>query len=292
MLPLLNEISRGTWAMSPEGLNFWTPLIEKMMRGEKFDITKSTTALLSVIDPNGNRLSPDNNGSFNPPKGSVAVVNIEGALIKYSDYCSAGAIDIVAALQAADDNPNIIGTVAYFNGPGGSVSAISPFVDFSTTKKKPIVGLYDQACSAHLYAMLAVSDYIMAENDLSSVIGSVGIVATLINDTKALEMKGIVVHQVYPDESANKNEAFILALDGKYDMLKKEVLSPMAIKFQDYVKLKRPNLKNENGVLTGNTFSADQALQLKLIDGIGNLQAAIAVVKIKSETNSLYKKQF
>lgn len=290
MLPLLNEISRGTWAISQEGLSFWQPIVEKMMKGEKFDFAKSTSALLSVIDRRGTMLTPDKNGSFNPPAGSVAVVNIQGALIKYSDYCAVGALDIVAALKQADDHPNIIGTVAYFDGPGGAVSAISPFVDFSTTKKKPIVGLYENACSAHLYAMLAVSDYIMAENDLSATIGSVGIVATLVNNTKQLADKGIVVHEIYPDESSTKNEAFKLALDGKYDMIKKDILSPLAIKFQDFVKLKRPNLKIENGVLTGSTFSADQAKKLNLIDGIGNLNAAIAVVKLKSETNSLYKK--
>jgi len=289
-MSLFNDISQGTWMMSFDALASYSRIASKIINGESFNFVKNTKSLLSVYDNNGKIVQPERNGSINAPKNSVAVIKIEGVLIKESDYCTQGAVDIVKELEAANNNPNIIAIVAYFDGPGGSVSAIPPFIDFAQYKKKPIVGLYDQCCSAHLYAMLSISDHVMAENSLSATIGSVGVLLSFVDDRKFLEEKGYVFHEIYPEESKNKNKSFLLALEGKYDMIKKEMLSPLAIQFQNAVKAARPNLIEKEGVLTGATFYTDKALELKLIDGVGNLQQAINVARMMSEMKPLYKK--
>lgn len=288
--PLVQELSRGLWAMSFEGLNFWGPIAHKILTRENVENDFQPKAILSVFDSKGQAVSLNEDGAINAPKGSVAVVVIKGALIKEGDWCSYGAVEIVNALIAADNNPNIIGTVAYFDGPGGAVSAIPPFVAFGKTKKKPIVGLYDQCCSAHLYAMYSMCDYVMAENDISAQIGSCGIVLSFADNREYLEKMGYKFHEIYPEESKDKNQAFALALEGKYDLIKKEMLSPLAIKFQEAVKTARPNLKlNEPGVITGKTFFTDHAIDIGLTDSVGTLTDAIERVKIMSEMNSLYK---
>jgi protease-4 len=45
------------------------------------------------------------------PKGSVAIIDMVGPVMKYGDMCTYGAEEIVAALYAADRNHNIIGTI-------------------------------------------------------------------------------------------------------------------------------------------------------------------------------------
>src|SRR5690606_31383146 len=125
--PLLNEIAKGVWAMSFDGLTAWAPIASKLMAGEKVVIESPKAdpgmSLMNVIDNTGRRVMPDENGQFNAPKGSVAIINISDVLIKYGDWCIYGALEIVERLYAADRNPNIVGTVAYFDGPGGAVSA-------------------------------------------------------------------------------------------------------------------------------------------------------------------------
>ena len=288
--PLLQDLSRGLWAMSFEGLNFWGPLAHKLLSGETIDAPLEPKSLLSVFDAKGNPVARNEDGDIAAPKGSVAVINIKGALIKEGDWCTYGALEIVDALLAADRNPNIIGTVAYFDGPGGAVSAVAPFQAFAKVKTKPIIGLYDQCCSAHLWAMLAISDHVMAENDISAIIGSCGVVLSFVDNRQYLEKLGYKFHEIYPEESKAKNEAFTLALEGKYDLIKKEMLSPLAIKFQDAVKTARPNLKlDEPGVITGKTFFTDHAIEIGLTDSKGTLTDAIERVKIMSEMKSLYK---
>lgn len=284
---LLYELSRGVWAMSIEGLQFWGPIANKIMTGEPFTLNpdKEVKSLISYVDENGDAVRRKEDGTMQVPPGSIAIVDMIGAMIKYGDWCTYGSLEIVEALKAADNNPNIIGTVLNIDGPGGSVSAISPFVDFGLTKKKPVVGLYDQCCSAHLYSMLSCVDHVMASNNISATIGSVGVVLSWADNKKMLEKLGWEFHEVYPDESETKNEAFRLAMEGKYDLIKKEMLSPLAVNFQEAVKKARPMLDlKEPGVITGKTFFADKALEIGFIDSIGSLKQAMQLVTILSET--------
>ena len=283
------DIQRGLWAISPEALSVFGPIAYEIISGkrtaENIDKPKSC---LSFVDAKLNPIRADKDGSVNITEGSVAVVEMIGPLMKYGDWCSYGANDIVLALEIADNHPNVIGTILKVDGPGGSVSSVGPFVEFGKRKQKPIVGLYDQACSAHLWTMLAVSDHVMADNNISSLIGSIGVVLSWADNHKYLESIGYEFHEVYPEESKHKNEAARLAMEGKYDLIKKEMLSPMAIQFQEFVKSKRPNLNTkETGVLTGKTFGADKALELGFIDAIGSFREAKQMVEILAELKSV-----
>lgn len=279
------ELQRGAWAISPGALELFGPLAYKIVTGTNdFSEIDKTESCLSFYDSNFNRLRADENGFTDVPEGSVAVVEMIGPLLKYGDWCTYGADDIIQALEYADNHPNIVGTVLKVDGPGGSVGAVGPFIEFGKRKKKPIVALYDQACSAHLWTMLAICDYIMAENNISSLIGSIGVVLHWIDNRKYLESIGYEFHEVYPEESKHKNEATRLAMEGKYDMIKKEMLSPLAIQFQNFVVEKRPKLNTkEVGVLTGKTFGADKALELGFIDAIGSFREARMMVEMLSE---------
>ena len=286
----LNDVAKGLWGMTIEGLSFYGPMARKIMAGETIDFKPNVSAVMDVFDDKGRKIQANDNGSYDAPPGSVALINVIGVLMKYGDWCSYGSQEIAAALKAADNNPNIVGTVAYFDGPGGAVSSIAPLVDFGLTRKKPVVGLYDQCCSALAYGMYSFCDFVMAENDISAMIGSFGVIFSMVDNRKYLKDQGIEILDVYPDESEAKNEPFRLLLEGKPEMIKQEMLSPLAIKFQNQVKAARPSLKlDEPGVLTGKTFYTDHAIDINLIDSKGNLSQAMDMVRILSEQKSLYK---
>lgn len=281
----LMDVARGEWLISFEGISTYAPIAHKLLTGEAVDLQVNNKAILNVVDQDGRQIARDKNGEMKIPNGSVAIIDMIGPIMKYGDLCTYGAEEIVQALYYADRHPSIIGTVFNQDGPGGAVSAAAPFVDFGNNKKKPVAGLADQSCSLHFWALNAVSDIKLASNNISAVFGSVGIVSHYVDNRKYLEKLGYVFHEIYPEESKHKNEAFKLAMEGKYDMIKKEHLSPLAIKFQDFIRSKSPNLKEETGVLTGRTFGADEAFRLGMIDGIGNLDHAINMVHVMSESN-------
>lgn len=282
---ILMDLVRAEWLMSFQGITSYAPIAHKIITGEKVDVAPKTSSLMNVVDHNGKRITPDSNGLINAPKGSVAIIDMIGPVMKYGDMCTYGADEIVNAMTLADNNPNIIGTVFNEDGPGGGVSAIGPFMQFGKTKKKPVVSIADQCCSLHYWAMCAVSDYKMADNNVSAQFGSVGVVTSFADNRKYLETLGYVFHDIYPPESEHKNLSFRLALEGKYEMITEEMLSPIAKKFQAAVRAACPNLKEEVGVLTGKTFGADKALEYGMIDAIGSIDQAIQRLHIMSETN-------
>ena len=282
---LLMDLNRGHWAMSMEGILAFMPMAHKIMMGENVPIIEKTHSLMNVVDQNGKSVRPDSTGAINAPKGSVAIIDMVGPVMKYGDMCSYGAEEIVGALYAADRNPNIVGIVFKEDGPGGGVNAIGPFMQFAKDKTKPVVAIADQCASLHYWAMCAVADHKMADNTVSAAFGSVGVVCSFADNRKHLESLGYVFHDIYPKESEHKNLAFKLALEGKYDMIKDEDLSPLAIQFQNAVRAACPNLKEEVGVLTGKTFGAEKALEYGMIDSIGSLDQAINKIHLMSELN-------
>jgi protease-4 len=281
----LMDIANAQWLMSRQGIDTYAGVFHKIITGQDVNFEKSTKSILTVVDDNGKRVSPGSNGLLDVPKGSVAIVDMIGPVLKYGDWWNYGALEIVAALQAADNNPNIIGTVFNVDSPGGAVSAIGPFIEFGKTKKKPVVAIVDQCASLGFWAACTVADHKMASNTISASIGSVGVVLSYIDTRKYLETLGYVFHEVYPDESEHKNESWTLMMQGKYDLIKKEMLSPLALKFQEAIRAACPNLKEEIGVLTGKTFGAEKALEYGMIDAIGSIDQAIQRLHVMSETN-------
>ncbi|WP_116787635.1 hypothetical protein [Flavobacterium psychrotrophum] len=301
---LLMDIARGEWLMSFEGLKVYAPIAHQIMMGQTVAVDKQNIVqkffkesispgtaleingrLLTVLDKTGSALPTNEDGQYEKvPKGSVAVVNMVGAAVKYGDWCTYGSEEIAGALRAADDNPNIRFTIFVIDGPGGAVSAIGPLLEFKKSKKKPVIGLADQCCSLHFWALVAVCDHKLADNDVSALFGSVGVVCNFMDNREFLESLGYKFHEIYPEESKHKNEAFRLALEGNYDMIKEEHLSPLARKFQGAVVAGCPKLKqNVVGVLTGKTFGADLALEYGMIDGIGGMGKALEMGEILSE---------
>ncbi len=283
--PLLMDVARGEWLMSLDGISAYAGIAHKLLSGESVELDTQPKAIMNIIDDNGNKVEPNKDGLVQAPKGSVAIVDMIGPVMKYGDWCTYGADEIVRALYQADRNPNIIGTVLNQDGPGGAVNAIGPFIDFGKNKTKRVIGLADQSASLHFWVLNAICDHKMADNNISALFGSVGIVANYADNRKYLESLGYVFHEIYPDESKHKNEAFRLAMEGKYDMIKTEHLSPIALHFQDGVRKGSPNLIEEVGVLTGKTFGADLALKYGMIDSIGSMDKAINMLHITSESN-------
>lgn len=287
---VLNEILTGQWLISYSGLlqlgHLFTNLDPKAETDSK---EKDRSAqLLSFYDKDYNAIRPGNSSEI--PEGSIAVVNIVGPMTKYSSWWMLGANEIIYQLDFLNNVSNVAAIVVYVDGPGGSVAAIPAFIDFAKRKKKPIVALCDASLSLHRWIPDAIADYQMAENNICARFGSVGVVSSWMDAKKYYEEMGVKVHEVYPDESAHKNEIWRAIQDdeekGK-QMLKTMHLSPMAQKFQEAVRAAHPNLKEEEGVLTGRTFGTDDAIRIGMINKQGNMMEAMQVAKALAEAYSI-----
>lgn len=285
---IITEIIHGQWLMSQQGLLRFREIMESFKNGQpqiKEEDRKSK--MLSIYNEDLQRINPRDTSEI--PEGSIGVVNCIGVLMKYGSWWTWGADEIVYQLDFLNNLQNVTAIILVVDGPGGSVAALPPFMDFAKRKRKPIVGWCDASLSLHRAIPDVVCDYQLAQNDFCAKFGSVGVVSSWRDFSKYHEDLGIVDHEVYADESSHKNEIWRkLKEDEKAgkQMLKDRELSPMALQFQDIVKKAHPNLIQEEGVLSGRVFGADEAIRLNMINGKGSLEDAMRIAKGFAEVYS------
>ncbi len=286
--PVLQDVYKGEWLLDAHSILSYAPILSKILAGEEVIFENSQASILTIQDSKGRFVPKDEDGYFEEiPKGSVAHVYMIGPVIKRGDICTYGADEIVSALRFANLHENIKGIIFHIDGPGGSVAAIGPFLQFAKEKRKPVIGLIDSAYSLHYWTAVAVCDRIYADNDVSAGVGSVGVVLSFVDTRPVMEERGYKFHDIYPEESKHKNEAFNLAREGKYDQIKEEMLAPTARKFQAAVKSGRPGLIEVTGVLTGKTFRVDEGLKYKMLDGVKSIEECIQMIDLVAEQKSL-----
>lgn len=218
--------------------------------------------------------------SFNDaPKESTAIIPLKGSMLKYGTWCTYGTEEVAAIINSAALHQNINSIVLDIDSGGGSVDSVAPIIQaiqFAQSKGKPVVASVDMACSAAYWAA-SQCDSIIADNNISSLVGSIGVMMSFWDVKGYYEEQGYKLHVIYAPESENKNEAFEKALLGEYDLIKAEELSPLAISFQNAIKENRSGklVMKTPGLLNGKVYLAEKAKEVGLIDEIGNRSTAI-----------------
>ena len=233
------------------------------------------------------------------PEGSVAMIPLKNVMIKHGTMCEYGTEEIAAAMLQAAGSKNIDAILLDIDSGGGSVDSIPPMLNaidkIHNMYDKPVVAWAD-LCASAAYYVAAHCDRIIAGNSLSSEFGSIGVMMQFADMVPYYEKEGIKFHKIYAPESNYKNMPFELALQGKYDMIQEEELSPLARTFQEAVKRNRKKLNLEvDGLLNGRMFYAsngrDNSLDAKavgLIDEIGSLERAIMIAQSLAEMKKLF----
>ena len=278
---IINEIINGQWLLSHQGLMEFRHLMESLKNGQPQAYEENRKDnMLSFYNEDFQRINARDVSEI--PEGAIAVIHCIGLLMKYGSWYTWGADEIVYQLDYANTMRNVAAIILVIDGPGGSVAALPPFMEFAKRKRKPIVGWCDTSLSLHRAIPDVVCDYQIAQNDFCAKFGSVGVVSSWQDLTQYYENLGIKMQEVYADESSHKSEIWRKLQEdeaaGK-QLMKDRDLSPMAVKFQNIVKAAHPNLIEEEGVLTGRVFGADDAIRLNMINGKGSLQDAMKIAK-------------
>lgn len=275
---VLTEILRHAWMMDLRAVNGFLPVVANWLNGN--DVTFEDRGRLQIKAAMAGTFTPDDIDDLNDvPENTVAIVPMKGELLKYDDLCSYGTSSIAGLVKTAAMNKNIVALVLDVDSPGGSVNAIPPMLEairFAKQMKKPVIVHGDLVASAAMYVS-AFADYIVADNELSSEFGSIGVMVQFADYTDFWEKQGVKLHTVYAPESTHKNLEFEKAVKGDYEPLQKNILSPLAVQFQEAVKGARGRKLNlmTDGLLNGKMFFGGDAVKAGLADGIGSLYKAV-----------------
>lgn len=208
------------------------------------------------------------------PKGSVAVIEMVGAVVKYG-FCGGGTADMKDFVKRADNHQNISSIVFKIDSPGGSVAGTLELAEALRTAKKPTIAFVDDLAASAGYWIASAADEVIANNK-TAVVGSIGVVAAWADLTPAYEKEGVVFHRVFASTSPDKQKVYLEANKGKYDKLIAE-LDRYHAEFIASVERNRSGKlgANKADIMTGKTYFADDALSFGMIDGIDTFDNVI-----------------
>ncbi|MCH8490023.1 MAG: S49 family peptidase [Oceanicaulis sp.] len=266
-------MKREPWMVAPDFEKAYLQHLIALATAETSGEEKTPQSYYKVIDANGNRYFSGDNY-----KNGVAIIEVIGPMIKYGNWWYYGANEWSFFIQKAMQDPNIAGVVIVMDTGGGQVSSLNALDQALEGRTKPVLTLADNALSAG-YWLAASTDHIMANDTLSGEFGSIGVLMSWMSYEKYFEKMGIEEVAVYSDLSSDKNKIWMEAQKGNYKLLKEKVLNPLAETFRNHVTTKRTGIDpSAKGVLTGDTFGAEKALDLGMVDSIGNMSKAVKTV--------------
>lgn len=296
---LTSQLVRGSWFIEPNYGQAGLIEVANLLNPNR-DFSSLNTDILSVTNPYSLIAATTDDdevtsGYDSLPKGSIALFQMSGTLLKYGTLCSYGTEEIGEMMVAAANHENIDGMLLIGDSGGGAVNSVAPVRrGFNAFKQlgKATGALMDTACSAMYYG-ISQADFIMASNDISAVFGSWGVAFNYLDVKAALEKQGIIPVSIYPEESSEKNLAFReLFENDNRELFAKEELSPLAIQFRNTMISDRgPKLKLESDpkMLLGKTYNAVNSLKNGMIDAIGDKEKAIERLFAQIEVNKFLK---
>jgi protease-4 len=199
--------------------------------------------------------------------GSIARVHIEGLIRSDNDR--------VEALERLE-NSKAAAVVVHINSPGGTTAGSEQLYDALTRlkAKKPLVVVVEGLAASGGYITAIAGDHIVAQQ--TSLVGSIGVLFQFPNFTDLLKTVGVKVEEV-------KSSPLKAAPNG-FEPTSPEARAALDSLVKDSYAWFRGLVKERRGmddalldkVADGRVFTGHQAVDLKLIDELGDEKAAVA----------------
>ena len=175
----------------------------------------------------------------------------------------------------AENKPSAIAII--INSPGGSPvqsSLIYQRVRYLADKKDvPILVFIEDVAASGGYWLSCIGDEIFA--DKSSIVGSIGVISASFGFTEAIEKLGVERRVYTTGKSKGSLDPFKPEKPEDVKMLKNIMIDTQKA-FNDLVNNRRgKKLKDDDTIFTGAFWSGEQALELGLIDGIGEIRSVL-----------------
>jgi len=209
-------------------------------------------------------------GGNGPSQPHTAVVAIKGEI---ADGADASAEWVVTALRAAFEDEGSQAIVLQINSPGGSPVQAGIINDeirrLKEKHKKPVYAVVEESCASAAYYIAVAADEIYV--DKASIVGSIGVLMDGFGFTGLMDKLGVERRLM----TAGVNKGFLDPFSPQTKPQRAHAQTLLDQIHQQFIQVVRDGrgkrLKETPELFSGLFWSGEQAVELGLADGLGNL---------------------
>lgn len=228
-------------------------------------------------------------------ENTIAVVNIDGVIVEtatssglssFSDEYSS-AREIKSILEELRNDDTVKAVILRVNSPGGSAAAsdeiLAEIKRYKKDKGLPVVAYFTDVAASGGYYVSASSDRIIANP--ATLTGSIGVILSYLNFKELADKYGVYQVVYKSGELKNLADSFSEATDEEAQIMQSVVDDT----YNTFVKAVAEGRNLEESyvreIADGRIYSAKQALDVKLVDEIGNFEDSVNAAKKLANIN-------
>ncbi|MFZ2100578.1 MAG: signal peptide peptidase SppA [Oricola sp.] len=196
----------------------------------------------------------------------IAKVRIDGTIFEDEE--------LLSVLKDIGESEAVKGVILTVDSPGGTTAGGEAIFDAvrKIAAEKPVTAQVGTLAASAGYLIASAADHIVARK--TSIVGSIGVLVQYPNFATLLDNLGVDVRTIKSSPLKAEPGMFDESPPGAEDMIRRMILDSYAW-FKDLVKDRRGLSDAEIATLAdGSVFTGRQALDRKLIDGLGGEEAA------------------
>ncbi len=217
-------------------------------------------------------------------KDKIAIVELVGEIYFRDTTSSFIKKDVdyyVTKLTTLFKRKDVKGIILKINSAGGSVAAVQRLYHqikkLKSKYKKPIVGYVSELCASGGYYVASACDKILSCE--GGVIGSVGVILQVGNISGLLKKIGVNIEVIKSSKYKDVGSIFREMLPEERQMFESLVNTAYEQFINAIIEGRGLTREEVMKFADGRVFIAPQAVELKMIDGIGDEEDAVEEVK-------------
>lgn len=263
----------------PLGLDFFSAARPMAITREAMMELRTRRLDVEAVAARLGKQLPNGNGRDVEVHGSTAVLDIRGPLFRYRSIWTwllggTAVEDTAIGLHAALDDDSVKSIVLAINSPGGQIDGINELANMirSANAQKPVTAYVDALAGSGAYWLASAAGKIVA--DETAQLGSIGVLATVVDDREADEKHGIKRFDIVSSQSPLKRTD--PATDEGHDQLQ-QMVDALAQVF--IAKVAKFRGTSEERVTTefgrGAVLPARSAVAVGMADSLGSLEGLL-----------------
>jgi len=271
---IIEEVFQNNWLIHKDIALSYLPQLISYLNGNKLEFNSEELIQRNkpyIINNQTSIVGTHDLEDIDIPENSIAVIPIVGIIRKYGYY---GTQELINKIALAEQNPQIIAILFYYETGGGMVTNTDIAAEAIKNCTIPTIAFASGIVASAGMWLYSASNYRIIQSKLDS-IGSIGTMVQLADYNGFYEKYGINIYEIYATLSTKKNNEIRELFDKQNDKPMIESLDFVNAEFHSVIS-RNLNIKSDSEVFTGELYYAERGIELGLANEINSFDYAVA----------------